>query len=54
MLLLVAFQNKVITMKLKNYAQGKWVEGDGEGASLYNSITGEQVATASSKGLDFD
>jgi oxepin-CoA hydrolase/3-oxo-5,6-dehydrosuberyl-CoA semialdehyde dehydrogenase len=40
-------------MKLQNYASGKWVAGDGEGQALFNAITGEQVATASSKGLDF-
>ena len=40
-------------MKTKNYAQGKWIEGEGEGKPLFNAITGEQLATASSKGLDF-
>ncbi len=41
-------------MKLKNYAAGKWVEGDGEGQPLYNAITGEQIATASTKGISFE
>jgi len=40
-------------MKTKNYAQGKWIEGDGDGKPLFNAITGEQISTASSKGLDF-
>jgi oxepin-CoA hydrolase/3-oxo-5,6-dehydrosuberyl-CoA semialdehyde dehydrogenase len=40
-------------MKLKNYAQGKWVEGDGDGKPLFNALTGEQIAEASSSGLDF-
>ncbi len=40
-------------MKLQNYAQGKWIEGDGDGKALFNAITGEQIAAASSKGLDF-
>ncbi|MCB9334639.1 MAG: phenylacetic acid degradation bifunctional protein PaaZ [Flavobacteriales bacterium] len=40
-------------MKLQNYAQGKWIEGEGEGKPLFNAITGEEIATASSKGLDF-
>ncbi len=40
-------------MKLKNYALGQWVEGEGDGKSLFNAITGDQVATATSKGLDF-
>lgn len=40
-------------MKLENYALGKWIAGDGDGQELYNAITGDVVATASSKGLDF-
>ncbi|MGE3652547.1 MAG: phenylacetic acid degradation bifunctional protein PaaZ [Flavobacteriales bacterium] len=40
-------------MKLQNYAQGKWVEGTGKDKALFNAITGEQIATASSEGLDF-
>ncbi len=40
-------------MKLQNYALGKWIVGDGNGQALYNAITGEQLTTASSKGLDF-
>lgn len=40
-------------MKLKNYAAGKWVEGEGTGTILYNAINGSQVAEATSKGLDF-
>ncbi|MBA3972408.1 MAG: phenylacetic acid degradation bifunctional protein PaaZ, partial [Bacteroidetes bacterium] len=40
-------------MKLQNYASGQWISGDGEGQALYNAITGEQITTASSKGLDF-
>lgn len=40
-------------MKLQNYAQGRWVEGTEEGKPLFNAITGEQIASASSKGLDF-
>ena len=39
--------------KLKNYAQGKWFEGEGDGAPLFNAITGEQIGSATSKGLDF-
>ena len=37
----------------ENYALGKWTKGVGEGAPLFNAITGEQIGTASSKGLDF-
>ena len=36
-----------------NYAKGKWTKGDGEGAPLFNAITGEEIGRASSKGLDF-
>ena len=37
----------------ENYALGKWIKGDGEGTPLFNAITGEQIGTATSKGLDF-
>lgn len=40
-------------MKLENYASGKWMSGEGEGQTLYNAITGDIIATTSSKGLDF-
>jgi oxepin-CoA hydrolase/3-oxo-5,6-dehydrosuberyl-CoA semialdehyde dehydrogenase len=40
-------------MKLKNYVQGSWQEGQGEGKVLYHAITGEIVAKASSAGLNF-
>ena len=36
-----------------NYALGKWIKGDGEGTPLFNAITGNQLGTSSSKGLDF-
>ena len=36
-----------------NYALGNWIKGDGDGTPLFNAITGEQIGTASSKGLDF-
>lgn len=40
--------------KLENYAYGSWIKGEGEGQVLYNSITGEAIYEASSKGLDFE
>jgi len=40
--------------KLENYVQGKWVTGDGDGTALVNAVTGENVAFATTKGLDFD
>jgi oxepin-CoA hydrolase/3-oxo-5,6-dehydrosuberyl-CoA semialdehyde dehydrogenase len=41
-------------MKLKNYVTGKWIEGDGDGKPLFNAITGEQIATASTAGISFE
>jgi oxepin-CoA hydrolase/3-oxo-5,6-dehydrosuberyl-CoA semialdehyde dehydrogenase len=38
---------------LNNYACGQWIAGAEKGQELYNAITGEAIATASSKGLDF-
>ncbi len=40
-------------MKLGNYISGNWITGDGEGQALYDAVTGETVAHASTKGLDF-
>lgn len=40
-------------MKLKNYALGQWVQGDGEGKPLYDASNGDLIALASSAGLDF-
>ena len=39
--------------KLANYVNGNWVEGDGDGNPLYNSVNGEVIAMATTKGLDF-
>jgi oxepin-CoA hydrolase/3-oxo-5,6-dehydrosuberyl-CoA semialdehyde dehydrogenase len=41
-------------MKLSNYAAGQWVTGSEDGQKLFNSITGDVIATASSKGIDFE
>ena len=40
-------------LKLENYITGKWITGDGDGQALCNAITGETIAVASTKGLDF-
>jgi oxepin-CoA hydrolase/3-oxo-5,6-dehydrosuberyl-CoA semialdehyde dehydrogenase len=40
-------------LKLENYIAGKWITGDGDGQLLFNAVTGEPVAAATSKGLDF-
>ena len=39
--------------KLENYITGKWITGDGDGQILHNAVTGEAIAAATSKGLDF-
>src|SRR6476661_7692251 len=39
--------------KLGNYITGKWITGDGDGQTLHNAVTGEAIAAATSKGLDF-
>ena len=41
-------------MKLGNYIEGKWVEGKGQGAELYDASTGDVVALASTEGIDFN
>ncbi len=38
---------------IENYALGSWIQGDGQETPLYNAINGDQIGTASSKGLDF-
>jgi oxepin-CoA hydrolase/3-oxo-5,6-dehydrosuberyl-CoA semialdehyde dehydrogenase len=39
--------------KLENYITGKWITGDGHGQVLYDAVTGEEIAIASTEGLDF-
>ena len=39
--------------KLQNYISDKWIEGDGDGQLLYNAVTGETIASATTKGLNF-
>jgi oxepin-CoA hydrolase/3-oxo-5,6-dehydrosuberyl-CoA semialdehyde dehydrogenase len=39
--------------KLENYINGNWITGDGEGQALYDAVTGEIIAYATSKGIDF-
>ncbi len=38
---------------LQNYACGEWIKGADKGQELFNAITGEPLAHASSRGLDF-
>ncbi len=41
-------------MRLQNYAYGEWVTGTGTGASLHHAVTGAEIGTASSEGLNFN
>jgi oxepin-CoA hydrolase/3-oxo-5,6-dehydrosuberyl-CoA semialdehyde dehydrogenase len=42
-----------MSVKLKNYALGQWIEGAGNGAPLFHAVTGEEIYRATSDGLDF-
>ncbi len=42
-----------MAVKLKNYTLGQWVEGEGLGTPLFNAVTGEELFSTTSKGLDF-
>src|SRR5919202_102819 len=39
--------------KLENYITGHWITGDGDGQVLQDAVTGEAIAAATTKGLDF-
>jgi oxepin-CoA hydrolase/3-oxo-5,6-dehydrosuberyl-CoA semialdehyde dehydrogenase len=39
-------------MALRSYVQGSWVEPSDEGVPVHDAVTGEQVATVSSAGID--
>lgn len=38
---------------LENYALGRWIPGEGKAKELYDAVTGDVIALASSEGLDF-
>ena len=40
-------------MKLQSYLAGQWREGEGEGITLNDAVTGHAVCSVSSAGLDF-
>ena len=40
-------------MKIESFAEGKWVQGQGDQVPLYNTVNGELVGEASSQGVDF-
>jgi oxepin-CoA hydrolase / 3-oxo-5,6-dehydrosuberyl-CoA semialdehyde dehydrogenase len=50
---MATIKEKTGVRKLDNYALGRWIPGEGDGQVLYNAITGDPVASVSSKGLDF-
>lgn len=39
-------------MKLASYVSGKWIEGSDEGSPLVDPVTGEELARASTTGID--
>lgn len=39
-------------IKLGNYINGQWREGEGEGKAIYDAVTGELIAHATTKGID--
>ncbi len=39
--------------KLDNYIAGNWMVADGDGQPLFNAVTGNAIAAASTKGVDF-
>lgn len=40
-------------MKIQNYVQGNWIDGEGSELDLFHAISGEQIGTTSSLGIDF-
>lgn len=38
---------------VENFVLGKWTPGEGEGQLLFNAVTGEPIARAGTKGIDF-
>jgi oxepin-CoA hydrolase / 3-oxo-5,6-dehydrosuberyl-CoA semialdehyde dehydrogenase len=45
-------RDQVVT-RLQSFARGEWFSGTGVGTPLHDAVTGDEVATASSDGLDF-
>src|SRR5437868_5923075 len=39
--------------RLQNYVTGEWLSGEGEGQMLRNAVNGNEIAIATSRGLDF-
>lgn len=47
------FPSQTKIAKLENYITGRWIMGDGEGQPLFDAVTGEAIASVTTKGLDF-
>ena len=43
---------KLNTMKLESYINGHWVAGSGEGAPMFDAVTGETIGFSTTDGLD--
>src|SRR6266851_5766104 len=43
-----------LLMKLPNYVSGRWSEGLGPGELLIDPVTGDELASISSQGIDLD
>lgn len=41
-------------LSTENFITGRWIRGEGDGQLLYNAVTGEPIARASTKGVDFE
>jgi oxepin-CoA hydrolase / 3-oxo-5,6-dehydrosuberyl-CoA semialdehyde dehydrogenase len=49
----IATERAAPPRRLLNYVMGEWVEPSGKTADLFNAVTGEKVAEASTDGIDF-
>lgn len=41
-------------MKIQNYVEGKWVDGEGTDLEIFNAINGDFIGSVSSAGLDYE
>ncbi|MDH4474543.1 MAG: phenylacetic acid degradation bifunctional protein PaaZ [Fluviicola sp.] len=41
-------------IEVKNYVCGQWVAGEGTESTIYNAISGDQIGSVSSAGIDFE
>ncbi|MCT4580944.1 MAG: phenylacetic acid degradation bifunctional protein PaaZ [Flavobacteriales bacterium] len=41
-------------MKIQNYVQGKWIDGEGTELEVFNAINGDFIGNVSSAGLDYE